>query len=213
LITSSDPRTSASTPRIAPAPISVPMRNTRLTQLTRFASASLGTSMPVALATAAPSPGSRLLSCSRASTVTGSSAERCRCTRAPRAVSASSTRPAAAAVRSAPARTAIAVSTAARSPSRRPSGADEAAQRKSFRQTLPSAETMTVSDPSALCAMSASRSRSTERMPWRLSRGLSGPLGWPVVPGCPGQVPDGANSALRSGAVQGVLEFLLAFLG
>ena len=38
---------------IAQMPISVPTPNTRLTQLTRFASVSLGTSMPAALATAA----------------------------------------------------------------------------------------------------------------------------------------------------------------
>ena len=37
---------------IAQTPISVPMPNTRLTQLTRLSSASLGTSMPAALATA-----------------------------------------------------------------------------------------------------------------------------------------------------------------
>ena len=59
---------------MAQTPISVPMPNTRLTQLTRLASASLGTSMPVALATAARSWGSSFLSCCTASTVTGSSA-------------------------------------------------------------------------------------------------------------------------------------------
>ena len=44
---------------IAQIPMSVPMPNTRLTQLIRFGSASLGTSMPAALAAAARSRGSR----------------------------------------------------------------------------------------------------------------------------------------------------------
>ena len=47
---------------MAQTPISVPRPNTRLTQLTRLASASLGTSMPAALATAVRSRGSRPLS-------------------------------------------------------------------------------------------------------------------------------------------------------
>jgi hypothetical protein len=59
LMTSSDARTSASTPMIAQIPISVPMPNTRLTQLARLASANLGTSMLAAPATAARSSGSR----------------------------------------------------------------------------------------------------------------------------------------------------------
>ena len=91
---------------IAQTPISVPMPNTRLTQLTRFSSASLGTSIPVAPATASRSLGSRSLCPRSASTVTGSSAERCRCTSAPRAASMSRALAAAAAVRSVPARTA-----------------------------------------------------------------------------------------------------------
>ena len=161
LMTSSDPAASPSTPRMAQTPISEPAPNTRLAQLIRLASASLGTSMPVALATAARSWGSSFLSCCTASTVTGSRPERWRWTRAPRAVSASSTRPAAAAARSVPTRTAIAASTAARSPSRRASGADEDARRKFLRPTSPAAERMSVSEPSAPCAMPAARSRST----------------------------------------------------
>ena len=48
---------------MAQMPIRVPMPNTRLTQLIRLASASLGTSMPVAPATAVRSSGSRPLCC------------------------------------------------------------------------------------------------------------------------------------------------------
>ena len=147
-------------PMIAQMPISEPTANSRLGQLTRLASASLGTSMPAPAATAPRSWGSRSLWCWSAATVTGSSAERCRCTRAARAVSASSTRAAAAAVRSAPARTAIAPSAAARSPSRRPAGAEADARRKS-RTQMPRSDTMMVSPPSAPWAMRASRSRST----------------------------------------------------
>ena len=80
---------------ISQTPTSEPTANSRLAQLTRLASASFGTSMPVPAATAARSRASRSFWCSSAATVTGSSAERCRCTRAPRAVPASSTRAAA----------------------------------------------------------------------------------------------------------------------
>jgi len=115
---------------IAQIPISEPTANTRLVQLTRLTSASLGTSIPAPPATAPRSRGSRSLRSFSAATVPGSSAERCRCTRAARAVSVSRTRAAAAAARSAPAATAIAASTAARSASRRPAGAEADARRK-----------------------------------------------------------------------------------
>ena len=119
--------------------------------------------MPAASATASRNWGSRSFCPRSAATVTGSSAERCRCTSASRAASVSRARAAAAAVRSAPTRTATAASAAARSASSRASGADEDAQRKSLRQTTPSADTMIVSAPSAPWAIPASRSRSTDR--------------------------------------------------
>ena len=50
---------------MAHMPMTVPMPNTRLTQLIRLASASLGTSMAVASATAARSSASKSLCCRR----------------------------------------------------------------------------------------------------------------------------------------------------
>ena len=162
LIAARESPASARTPMISQMPTSEPTANSRLAQLTRLASASFGTSMPVPAATAARSWASRSFWCLSAATVIGSSAERCRCTRAPRAVSASSTRTAAAAVRSAPARTAIAPRRAAMSSSSRSAGAPADARRKS-RMQVPRPDTRMVSPPRAPCAMPMSRSRSTAR--------------------------------------------------
>ena len=123
-----------STPMIAQIPISEPAAKSKLAQLIRLTSASWGTSMPAPLATASRSRGSRSLWSLSAVTVPGSSAERCRCTKAPRAAPTSRIR-AAAAVRSAPARTAIAASAAARSVSTRLAGAEADARRKFRIQT------------------------------------------------------------------------------
>jgi hypothetical protein len=162
---------SDSTPMIAQMPISEPRPNSRLVQLTRLNSASFGTSMPAPLATADRSCGSRPLCCASAALVVGSSAGRCRCTRAPRTVSTSSTRPAAAAVRSTPACTAMAASTLARSASRRLAGATADALRKPLTQT-PCSARMIVSPPSAPWASPAARSGSRVR---RISSSVPSP--------------------------------------
>ncbi len=167
-MTLKDPEASVSTPMMSHNPTRLPMTISRLGQLMRLASTSLGTSTPAAFARSSRNP-FRKPFCGRVMrSVSGSRVERCKRVRTAWMVSVSSTRHVAATARSVPTTAAAAATAAARSRSVRVAGAEEEARRKS-RSSGPCAVTTTVSGLNAPCEIPARHSTTTARRNWSMS--------------------------------------------
>ena len=138
------------------------MSISRLGQLMRLASTSLGTSTPAPAASDSRSVLENPFWPFTMRAVSGSNVERCKRVRTVSIDAVSSTRQVAATARSTPTTAASAATAAATSREVRVGGAEDEARRKS-RSTGPVAVTTTVSGLSAPCAIPAARSTSTDR--------------------------------------------------